>query len=93
LFASVARALRPGGRLILRDMTAKTGAMRRSINRVGLPRVRLTGHGDVRVYSVDEVRRLRDLFGENFVVSPSHESILPDVPWENVQAMAEAAAE
>lgn len=59
MFASVARALRPGGRLILRDMTAKTGAMRRSINRVGLPRVRLSGHGDVRVYSVDEVRRLR----------------------------------
>ena len=41
----------------------------------------------------DEVYRLRDLFGENFVVSPSHESILPDVPWQNVLAMAEAAAE
>lgn len=41
----------------------------------------------------DEVRRLRDLFGPNFVVSPSHESILPDVPWQNVLAMAEAAAE
>ena len=41
----------------------------------------------------DEVHRLRDLFGPNFVVSPSHESILPDVPWENVQAMAEAAAD
>lgn len=41
----------------------------------------------------DEVHRLRDLFGPNYVVSPSHESILPDVPWENVLAMAEAAAE
>lgn len=41
----------------------------------------------------EEVYRLRDLFGPNFVVSPSHESILPDVAWENVQAMAEAAAE
>ncbi|MDD6040266.1 MAG: uroporphyrinogen decarboxylase family protein, partial [Clostridia bacterium] len=41
----------------------------------------------------EEVYRLRDLFGPNYVVSPSHESILPDVPWENVQAMAEAAAE
>lgn len=40
-----------------------------------------------------EVRRLRDLFGPNYVVSPSHESILPDVPWQNIQAMAEAAAE
>ncbi|MBQ4086222.1 MAG: hypothetical protein IJC54_06595, partial [Clostridia bacterium] len=41
----------------------------------------------------DEVRRLRDIFGENFVVSPSHESILPEVPCENIAAMAEAAAE
>jgi len=41
----------------------------------------------------EEVYRLRDLFGPNFLVSPSHESILPDVAWENVQAMAEAAAE
>lgn len=41
----------------------------------------------------DEVRRLRDLFGPNYVVSPSHESILPGVSYENVLAMAEAAAE
>ena len=41
----------------------------------------------------DEVRRLRDLFGPNYVVSPSHESILPGVTAENVLAMAEAAAE
>lgn len=41
----------------------------------------------------DEVHRLRDLFGPNYVVSPSHESILPGVSWENVQAMAEAAAD
>ena len=41
----------------------------------------------------EEVYRLRDLFGPNYIVSPSHESILPDVPWENVLAMAEAAAE
>ena len=41
----------------------------------------------------DEVRRLRDLFGENYIVSPSHESILPGVSLENIIAMAEAAAE
>jgi uroporphyrinogen decarboxylase len=41
----------------------------------------------------DEVRRLRDLFGPNFLVSPSHESVLPNVSPENVAAMAEAAAE
>lgn len=41
----------------------------------------------------DEVYRLRELFGPNFVVSPSHESILPGVSAENILAMAEAAAE
>lgn len=41
----------------------------------------------------DEVRRLRDVFGPNYVVSPSHESIMPGVSAENIQAMAEAAAE
>ena len=40
-----------------------------------------------------EVRRLRKLFGPNFIVSPSHESILPNVSPENITAMAEAAAE
>jgi uroporphyrinogen decarboxylase len=40
-----------------------------------------------------EVRRLRELFGPNFIVSPSHESILPNVSPENITAMAEAAAE
>ena len=40
-----------------------------------------------------EVRRLKDLFGNNFIVSPSHESILPNVPPENIAAMAQAAAE
>lgn len=41
----------------------------------------------------DEVRRLRDLFGPRWIVSPSHEALLPNVPPENVAAMAEAARE
>lgn len=41
----------------------------------------------------DEVRRLRDLLGPNFVVSPSHEAVLPNVPLENMVAMTEAARE
>ena len=41
----------------------------------------------------DEVRRLRDLFGPNFIASPSHESLLPNVPPENLLALAETAAE
>ena len=41
----------------------------------------------------DEVRKLRDLLGPHYVVSPSHEAILPNVPLENVIAMSEAARE
>ena len=41
----------------------------------------------------DDVRRLKRLFGNNFIVSPSHEAILPDVPPENIAAMAEATWE
>jgi uroporphyrinogen decarboxylase len=40
-----------------------------------------------------EVRRLKKLFGPNYIVSPSHESILPNVPPENIEALAQAAAE
>ncbi|MHC4941987.1 MAG: uroporphyrinogen decarboxylase family protein [Planctomycetota bacterium] len=40
-----------------------------------------------------EVRRLKDLFGDRFVVSPSHEALLPNVPPENVMAMRDAALE
>jgi uroporphyrinogen decarboxylase len=40
-----------------------------------------------------EVRRLRALFGPNYIVSPSHETLLPNVPMANVEAMAQAAAE
>lgn len=39
----------------------------------------------------DEVHRVRELLGPSLVVSPSHEEILPNVPPENVLAMAEAA--
>jgi uroporphyrinogen decarboxylase len=41
----------------------------------------------------DEVRRVKDLLGPHLIVSPSHEAILPDVPPQNVAAMAEAALE
>jgi uroporphyrinogen decarboxylase len=41
----------------------------------------------------DEVRRLKDLFGPCWIVSPSHEALLPNVPPQNVAAMAEAAHE
>lgn len=41
----------------------------------------------------DEVLRLRDVFGDNYIVSPSHEALLPNVPFENVLAMSKAAKE
>jgi uroporphyrinogen decarboxylase len=41
----------------------------------------------------DEVHRLREIFGPGFIVSPSHEAILPNVPIENMLAMSEAAVE
>ena len=41
----------------------------------------------------EEVLRLREVFGEYFIVSPSHEAILPNVPIENVQAMSATAKE
>ena len=42
---------------------------------------------------ITEVRRLKKLLGPDYVVSPSHETILPNVSLENVQAMARAARE
>lgn len=39
----------------------------------------------------DEVHRVRDILGPSIVISPSHEEILPNVPAENIFAMAEAA--
>lgn len=38
-----------------------------------------------------DVRRVKDLLSPNLVVSPSHEALLPNVPIENVIAMAEEA--
>ncbi len=38
-----------------------------------------------------EVARVRTFLGPNLIVSPSHECLLPNIPPENVAAMAEAA--
>ena len=39
------------------------------------------------------VRRVKELLGPQLIVSPSHEALLPNIPPENVVAMAEAAIE
>ena len=41
----------------------------------------------------EEVLRLRDLFKGDFIVSPSHEALLPNVSFENMMAMSRAAKE
>jgi len=38
-----------------------------------------------------DVRRVKQALGPRLIVSPSHEAILPDIPVENVVAMAEEA--
>ena len=38
-----------------------------------------------------DVRRVRSLLGPHLIISPSHEALLPNVPPENVVAMAEEA--
>ena len=40
-----------------------------------------------------DVRRVKQLLGPNLIVSPSHEALLPNVPPENVAALAETALE
>jgi uroporphyrinogen decarboxylase len=45
--------------------------------------------GDIR----EEVRRLKGTFGPGWIASPSHEALLPDIPPQNVAAMAAAALE
>lgn len=40
-----------------------------------------------------EVRRVRRILSPNYVISNSHEDIMPNVPPENIVAMAEAARE
>ncbi len=38
-----------------------------------------------------DVRRVKELLGPSLIVSPSHEAILPSIPPQNIEAMAEEA--
>lgn len=55
-FRSCKRVLRPGGRLIIRDMTANT-ILRIFINRIELPLCHLIGKGDVACYGRNDLER------------------------------------
>ena len=57
-FNSVSRVLRPGGRLILRDMTSNSALVRWFMNHIELPVINLFGFGDVRVYGRKDVEML-----------------------------------
>ena len=54
-FNSVKKVLRPGGRLILQDYTASKPLLW-LMNHTEMPIANLVGHGDVKAYSLDEIR-------------------------------------
>ncbi|MFZ5517942.1 MAG: uroporphyrinogen decarboxylase family protein [Candidatus Zhuqueibacterota bacterium] len=58
----------------------------------GIDTQELLVHGTPEQVRAD-VRRVKNLLGPCLVVSPSHEALLPNVPPDNVRAMAEAALE
>ena len=61
-FDGVARVLRPGGRLVLRDMTSVRPVVW-LMNHVEMPLAHLLGHGDVKGYTLEEVAALCDKAG------------------------------
>lgn len=66
-FAGVARVLRPGGRLILRDYTANDFAVW-LMNTFELPLARLAGHGDVRILKQSQFRAMAEEAGLSVLV-------------------------
>ena len=63
-FLSLRRVLRPGGRLILRDMASRSELLMWLMNRVEIPLLnRFMGKGDVHVYSRADIQCLCDASG------------------------------
>ena len=60
---SVKRCLRPGGRLILRDMTIPGRVLHWFVNTIELPFLNLLGYGDVHCYNCKELQALCDETG------------------------------
>ena len=58
-FENVKRVLRPGGRLILQDYTAPAPILW-LMNHTEMPLANLIGHGDVRAYSMSQIREFCD---------------------------------
>lgn len=55
-FDSVRRCLRPGGRLILRDVTTDSRLVRWLMDKIEMPLANLFGHGDVKVPSREAIK-------------------------------------
>ena len=63
-FQSLHRVLRPGGRLILRDMAAKSRVMMWLLNHIEIPVLnKVLRKGDVHVYSREDIQRLCGISG------------------------------
>lgn len=56
-FASVKRCLRPGGRLILRDMTTDNKVIQWFCNHIEMPLAHLVGHGDYQMATRQNIMR------------------------------------
>ena len=54
-FDSVKRCLKPGGRLILRDVTSNNKLICWFMDKIEMPLVNLLGHGDVKVPTKEEI--------------------------------------
>ena len=54
-FNSVKRCLRPGGSLILRDMTSDSRIIRWVVNHIEIPLANKIGHGDVAMATCETV--------------------------------------
>nr|AWI67077.1 Methyltransferase [Piromyces sp.] len=55
-FNSVYKVLKPGGKLILRDNTGNK-VVKWVVNKIEVPFANMVGRGDVRIYSIDEIRQ------------------------------------
>jgi len=62
-FNSVGRVLRPNGRLIIRDVTFNSTAIRWFANHIELPVLNKLGYGDVRIYGREEVNSMIEKAG------------------------------